>query len=170
MQRLVLLLCLLPLSIFATAPVLVEQTWSASKNNSITPNVAYYAIIVNQQNQMPKLKPGAIGRLFLKQFQLKGPNGKNLIPVNNTAGHNMSAFAQGVLNWSGAQLNSYWSRQIFSGGQTPLLSFSSNGKVIAYVSKHINAISYIPVEALYMPVRYPKGTVRVMALFRITMH
>lgn len=144
--------------------------WPVNQQHALSSKTIYYAIIVNPQNQIARLTPNAIGRLFLKQTQILGSNGNALVPVNNNSGKNMSAFAEGVLNWSGAQLNSYWSRQIFSGGQTPPLSLNSNGKIIAYVSKHTNAISYIPVRSLYTPVKYPKGIVRIMAIFRIQTH
>jgi hypothetical protein len=58
------------------------------------------------------------------------------------------SFFQKVTRKNQRQLNSHWSRMIFSGRAIPLQSVGSDEDVIAWVAMHADAIGYIDAESL----------------------
>ena len=63
-----------------------------------------------------------------------------------------------MLNKSGSQLKSYWSKLVFTGKGTPPKVVANDAEVISLISANPNLIGYIDAAAV-------TGTVKVIAKF-----
>lgn len=106
-----------------------------------------FVVIVHPDNDVTGLTRGEISNVFLKET-MQWSDGSVVEPVD-LAGDSVvrEAFSLEIHNRSGANVRSYWQREIFSGGQVPPLEIEGEDQVIEYVSQRPNAIGYVSASA-----------------------
>ncbi|WKE67024.1 phosphate ABC transporter substrate-binding protein [Gallaecimonas kandeliae] len=111
--------------------------------------MADIAVIVNPgQSQVPSDE--MISRLFLGKQ-------KGLVPFNLAEGQGArDEFNSKLLGKNSAQLKAYWSKLIFTGGGTPPAELADTAAMKAKVATDVNAIGYIPADAVDASVKVIK--------------
>jgi ABC-type phosphate transport system substrate-binding protein len=118
---------------------------------------AEIAVVVHPSNASA-LDSSAISRIFLGKLK-SFDDGGQAVPINQES--SMPAtdeFNSKVLNKSGSQLKSYWSKLVFTGKGTPPKVVANDAEVISLISANPNLIGYIDATAV-------TGTVKVIAKF-----
>jgi ABC-type phosphate transport system substrate-binding protein len=118
---------------------------------------AEIAVVVHPSNASA-LDSSAISRIFLGKLK-SFDGGGQAVPINQES--SMPAtdeFNSKVLNKSGSQLKSYWSKLVFTGKGTPPKVVANDAEVISLISANPNLIGYIDATAV-------TGTVKVIAKF-----
>ncbi|WP_299265798.1 phosphate ABC transporter substrate-binding protein [uncultured Psychrosphaera sp.] len=118
---------------------------------------AEIAVVVHPSNASA-LDSSAISRIFLGKLK-SFDGGGQAVPINQES--SMAAtdeFNSKVLNKSGSQLKSYWSKLVFTGKGTPPKVVANDAEVISLISANPNLIGYIDATAV-------TGTVKVIAKF-----
>ncbi len=107
-------------------------------------SVADIAIIINKDNDIATMDTQEIRSFYLGK-RAKFSNGDAVTPLDQDAGSDIQTlFSQKVLRKSPSSLNSYWSRQMFSGKGTPPTQIKGgDNAVIDAVINNKKAIAYI---------------------------
>ncbi|TNC83587.1 MAG: phosphate ABC transporter substrate-binding protein [Alcanivorax sp.] len=106
------------------------------------------AIIVNNTNDIQEISVEDVASIFLgKSRQL--PDGTKVVPLDQLEGSGLKQeFYAKVVRKTLPQLNSYWSRLIFTGRGQPPFAVSGNSEVLEFVASNPNMIGYVDVRAL----------------------
>ncbi|GHB77656.1 hypothetical protein GCM10008107_29050 [Psychrosphaera saromensis] len=118
---------------------------------------AEIAVVVHPSNASA-LDSSSISRIFLGKLK-SFDGGGQAVPINQES--SMPAtdeFNSKVLNKSGSQLKSYWSKLVFTGKGTPPKVVANDAEVISLISANPNLIGYIDASAV-------TGNVKVIAKF-----
>lgn len=106
------------------------------------------AIIVNASNQSADITAEEVASIFLGKSR-NLPDGTKVIPIDQIEGElPRTEFYNKVVQKSQTQLNSYWSRLIFSGKGQPPFAVSSDTEVLEFIASNPNMIGYVDVSAL----------------------
>ncbi len=109
----------------------------------MTTAIADIAVIVNTSSSVSSLTLDEVKKLFLGKKK-KFPGGGKASPVEQVEGSTIrNTFNAKVLSKSGKQLQSYWSKIIFSGKGTPPDSVANDMAVKSWVITNRNGIGYI---------------------------
>ncbi|MEE2733459.1 MAG: phosphate ABC transporter substrate-binding protein [Pseudomonadota bacterium] len=106
------------------------------------------AIIVNHSNDVREISVEDVASIFLgKTRQL--PDGTKVIPLDQLEREGLKEeFYLKVVKKSLPQLNSYWSRLIFTGRGQPPFAVSGDDEVLEFVASNPNMIGYVDVRSL----------------------
>lgn len=106
------------------------------------------AIIVNNSNDIQQVSEDDVAKIFLgKTRQL--PDGTKVIPLDQLEREGLKEeFYSKVVKKSLPQLNSYWSRLIFTGRGQPPFAVSGDSEVLEFISANPNMIGYVDVKSL----------------------
>ncbi|MGB1061094.1 MAG: hypothetical protein ACPGZU_13240, partial [Ketobacter sp.] len=106
------------------------------------------AIIVNNTNDIQEISVEDVASIFLgKSRQL--PDGTKVVPLDQLEGSGLKQeFYAKVVRKTLPQLNSYWSRLIFTGRGQPPFAVSGNSEVLEFIASNPNMIGYVDVRAL----------------------
>ena len=106
------------------------------------------AIIVNNANDIQSVSVDEVARIFLgKSREL--PDGTKVIPLDQLESVGLKEeFYSKVVKKSLPQLNSYWSRLIFTGRGQPPFAVSGDSEVLEFISANPNMIGYVDVKSL----------------------
>ncbi|RLT93038.1 MAG: phosphate ABC transporter substrate-binding protein [Ketobacter sp.] len=106
------------------------------------------AIIVNNANDVREISVEDVASIFLgKTRQL--PDGTKVIPLDQLEREGLKEeFYLKVVKKSLPQLNSYWSRLIFTGRGQPPFAVSGDNEVLEFVASNPNMIGYVDVRSL----------------------
>lgn len=106
------------------------------------------AIIVSAENQVNAITVDEVANIFLGKSR-NLPDGTRAIPIDQFEGESpRTEFYRKVVQKNQAQLNSYWSRLIFSGKGQPPFAVTSDSEVLEFVSANPNMIGYVNLSAL----------------------
>jgi len=118
---------------------------------------AEIAVVVHPSNASA-IDSSAISRIFLGKLK-SFDGGGQAVPINQESSTSATdEFNSKVLNKSGSQLKSYWSKLVFTGKGTPPKVVANDAEVISLISANPNLIGYIDAAAV-------TGTVKVIAKF-----
>ena len=128
----------------------------ATISASIIANTVYADIVViaNISNSINELSAKEVRMIYLgKRSEL--PNGKTVTAYDQKDdAESRSFFTKEVLRKSISSLNSYWSRQMFSGKATPPKQIDGSAQsIINAVKNNPNAIAYIDAKYLTSDVK-----------------
>lgn len=133
--------------IFASAVLLAITTTSVN---------AEVAVIVSRDNQIAKLDSDIIARIFQGKVS-SFPNDEEAIAVDLKKGSDVrDEFGETFLGKTPSQLNTYWSRLIFTGRAKPNQEVDSATEMKKIIAKNPNMIGYIDAKDV-------DNTVRVIA-------
>lgn len=106
------------------------------------------AIVVNNTNDIQEISVEDVASIFLgKSRQL--PDGTKVVPLDQLEGSGLKQeFYAKVVRKTLPQLNSYWSRLIFTGRGQPPFAVSGNSEVLEFIASNPNMIGYVDVRAL----------------------
>jgi len=106
------------------------------------------AIIVNSTNDIQEISVEDVASIFLgKSRQL--PDGTKVVPLDQLEAEGLKQeFYAKVVRKTLSQLNSYWSRLIFTGRGQPPFAVSGDSEVLEFVAANPNMIGYVDVRAL----------------------
>ena len=77
------------------------------------------------------------------------PDGTKVVPLDQLEGSGLKQeFYAKVVRKTLPQLNSYWSRLIFTGRGQPPFAVSGNSEVLEFIASNPNMIGYVDVRAL----------------------
>ncbi|MCP4392683.1 MAG: phosphate ABC transporter substrate-binding protein [Alphaproteobacteria bacterium] len=99
------------------------------------------AIVVHPSNDSILVK-SQLRKIYLGKSQTY-PNGAHVIPLDNSSKGLYDYFLANVLRKNESNLNSYWSRMIFSGKGKPPKQVDGSADVLEIVSKNKSAIGYV---------------------------
>ena len=120
---------------------------------------AEVAVIVHPDNQSDFGKRD-IKRIFLGKLK-SFSSGEQAIPLSlDEDGEVTERFNKEVMKKSSSQLNSYWSKMIFTGKGAPPKVISSNEEMVNLISKNPNLIGYVDASSAK-----DNTAVRVVATF-----
>lgn len=106
------------------------------------------AIIVNASNQADAISVEQVASIFLGKTRSL-PDGTKVIPIDQFEGEKPRAeFYSKVVQKSQAQLNSYWSRLIFTGKGQPPFAVTGDTEVLEFIASNPNMIGYVDVVTL----------------------
>ena len=101
------------------------------------------AIIVNASNPSGEITVEQAANIFLGKSR-RLPDGTKVIPIDQLEGEGPRAeFYDKVVQKSQSQLNSYWSRQIFTGKGQPPFAVTSDSEVLEFIAPNPNMIGYV---------------------------
>ena len=108
---------------------------------------AEIAIIVNQDADISRATQSDVAQLFLgKRNEIDGEVAR---PIDQEEGSaTRTEFYQKVIGKSGAQLNAYWSRLIFTGKGMPPDKVLDDAEVIEMVSDESDLVGYVNPSAV----------------------
>lgn len=117
-------------------------------------------IIINSQNSLETISEDDVAKIFLgKTKQL--PDGTKVVPLDQDSNTEVRyEFYDKVVKKSVSQLNSYWSRLIFTGKGQPPFAVSGDSEVLEFISSNPNMIGYVDASAL--PEAMDKINVKVL--------
>lgn len=109
---------------------------------------AELAVIVNIDNPTDSVTFEELVNVFLgKSRQLAG--GTKVVPLDQVEGESARIeFYDKVIRKSPSQLNSYWSRLIFSGKGRPPFAVTDDQEVMEFVSSNPSMIGYVDMTAV----------------------
>lgn len=118
---------------------------------------AEIAIIANKSSKLTTTKIADIERVYLGKR--KSLTGVSVTPLNqDKVGEMAKSFNKIVLNKTSKQVQSYWSKLIFTGKGTPPEEFLNDAEVINAVKEDPNAIGYIDAKSV-------DGSIKVLLKF-----
>lgn len=110
-------------------------------------------VIVNPSNNLKPLTHKEAVDLFMGRTRLF-PNGDYVLACDLPRDHLVrAAFYQSLTGMTQAQLNSYWSRLMFTGQVMPPQTLSTEATVIDMVKRNPGAIGYVGVDPIDKGVR-----------------
>lgn len=106
------------------------------------------AIIVNANNPSGEITIEQAASIFLGKSR-RLPDGTKVIPIDQLEGEKPRAeFYDKVVQKSPSQLNSYWSRQIFTGKGQPPFAVTGDSEVLEFIASNPNMIGYVDLGAV----------------------
>jgi len=109
---------------------------------------AELAIIVNSANSVDVISVEEVASIFLGKSH-KLADGTRVVPLDQMESVvTKEEFYSKVVKKSLSQLNSYWSRLIFTGRGQPPVAVSNNSEVLELISSNPNMIGYVDVASL----------------------
>lgn len=106
------------------------------------------AIIVNSNNQVGEISLEQVASIFLGKSR-RLPDGTKVIPIDQLEGERPRAeFYDKVVQKSQTQLNSYWSRQIFTGKGQPPFAVTGDTEVLEFIASNPNMIGYVDLSTV----------------------
>lgn len=110
--------------------------------------MADLAIVVNPASPVTEITADEIADLFLAKAT-RTAEGVRVIPVDQSeGGASRKQFYERVVKKSPSQLNSYWSRLIFTGKGRPPFAVADDAEVIEFVATNPSMIGYVSTEAV----------------------
>jgi ABC-type phosphate transport system substrate-binding protein len=101
------------------------------------------AIIVNANNQVSEITAEQVASIFLGKSR-RLPDGTKVIPIDQFEGEKPRAeFYSKIVQKSQSQLNSYWSRLIFTGKGQPPFAVTGDSEVLEFIASNPNMIGYV---------------------------
>lgn len=109
--------------------------------------VCELAVIVNENNSIDEITKEQVTNIYLgRSYHL--PDGKKVIPLDQAEGKMArERFYSEIVGKDQFQINSYWSRQVFSGKGRPPFSVNSNKEMMEFISTNPNMIGYVNVKS-----------------------
>jgi ABC-type phosphate transport system substrate-binding protein len=108
---------------------------------------AGFIVVVNASNSVPSLTVGELSQLLLKRTT-QWRAGAAVVPVDLPVGVDVrERFSRTVHGRSAASVDTYWTKQIFSGAGVPPLTLASEREVLAFVRQNVGAIGYVSADA-----------------------
>lgn len=104
---------------------------------------AEVVVIVNAGNDTSTMKKSQLSRIFMGKATAFENGGKAVAINQITASSSRAGFDSGLLGKTTAQINAYWSKQMFSGGGTPPEELNGDLAVLQYVSANPESIGYV---------------------------
>jgi ABC-type phosphate transport system substrate-binding protein len=102
-----------------------------------------FKVIVYAANSTGALTTDELSQLFLKRMT-QWRTGGAVVPVDLSVGSPVrEAFSKKVHGRSAAAVETFWTKQIFSGAGVPPLTLSSEREVVNYVRQNAGAIGYV---------------------------
>lgn len=115
---------------------------------SATAETEGLVVIVNSHNKIDTISADEVSAIFLGKSQ-RLPNGTKVIPLDQAGeGVARQVFYDKVVQKSVSQLNSYWSRLIFTGRGQPPFSVSGDAEVLEFISSNPNMIGYVEMASM----------------------
>ena len=106
------------------------------------------AIIVNSNNQVAEITAEQVASIFLGKTR-RLPDGTKVIPIDQFEGEKPRAeFYNKVVQKSQSQLNSYWSRLIFTGKGQPPFAVTGDSEVLEFIASNPNMIGYVDLATI----------------------
>ena len=106
------------------------------------------AIIVNANNDASEITAEEVASIFLGKTR-RLPDGTKVIPIDQHEGEKpRSEFYQKVVQKSQSQLNSYWSRLIFTGKGQPPFAVTGDSEVLEFIASNPNMIGYVDLKTV----------------------
>lgn len=106
------------------------------------------AIIVNPNSPVAELSVDEVADLFLSKAT-RTAEGFKVIPIDQSeGGAARREFYERVVKKSPAQLNSYWSRLIFTGKGRPPFAVTDDAEVLEFVATNPSMLGYVAVESV----------------------
>lgn len=105
-------------------------------------------VVVNKANTQTTMSSSDLKRIFLGK-KTAYSDGSAAVAVYQTANSGVrTTFDQNFLGKNPAQMNSYWSKKMFSGEGVPPKELSSDLAVLEFVSSNPGAIGYLDESAV----------------------
>ncbi|MGB3621281.1 phosphate ABC transporter substrate-binding protein [Ketobacter sp. MCCC 1A13808] len=105
-------------------------------------------IIVNSNNGVESISSNEVADIFLGKSQ-RLPDGTKVVPLDQDGdGDVRQQFYDKVVRKSVSQLNSYWSRLIFTGRGQPPFAVTGDSEVLEFIASNPNMIGYVELAAL----------------------
>lgn len=102
-----------------------------------------FKLIVNRGVHATEISRAEARQLWMKNTS-RLPDGTEAVPVDQSPGSAVrEVFSKEVLGRSTTAMESFWSRQIFSGRQVPPERVKSDAEVIAYVASVPGGLGYV---------------------------
>jgi ABC-type phosphate transport system substrate-binding protein len=106
-----------------------------------------FKVIVNASNPLVSLTTDELSQLFLKRAT-QWRAGGSVVPVDlPVAADVRDLFSRKVHGRPAVAIDSFWTKQIFSGAAVPPLTLPSEREVVAYVRQNAGAIAYVSADA-----------------------
>ena len=102
-----------------------------------------YKVVVNAGQATQSLTRAQAAALFLKRTTAWEQGGGVVQPVMLSGGPVRDQFCSEVLGKSSAAINTYWTRLVFAGRETPPVEKGSDDEVLAYVRATPGAIGFV---------------------------
>ncbi len=103
---------------------------------------AGFVIVANSDSGLNEMSVAELKKVYLKKIPTL-PNGKSATVVGLTKGNARDEFLKTVLRKSESNLNSYWSRLMFSGRADSPRLFKTNSEVLDYIRSTPGAIGFV---------------------------
>lgn len=108
-----------------------------------SPALADLVVVAHPKSGVERLNRSQVINIFLGRFR-QLPGGAAAQPIDLPAEHGeRTAFYRQLVNKEPAEIASYWSRLVFSGGMQPPRSASGPDNVLALVAVTPGALGYI---------------------------
>ena len=104
-------------------------------------------VIVSKNSNLNSISKKELSKIFLSKTK-KLPNGNKSFLIEIDDIQIRTKFYQEICNKNTNQLRKYWTKMIFTGRGQPPKKIKSINKIIEYVNKNKNAMSYIPLKYL----------------------
>lgn len=128
------------LSVFFVSAMFVLQP-AVAENTSLV-------VIVNSHNEIDSISADQVSDIFLGKSQ-RLPNGTKVIPLDQEGdGAARLEFYDKVVQKPVSQLNSYWSRLIFTGRGQPPFAVNGDTEVLEFISSNPNMIGYVELSSI----------------------
>ena len=122
---------------------LAVLTMSVVLSLTVKVMAAEVVVVVSASNGNTELDEKQVYNIFMGKSK-SFPDGGKALPVDHNKGSSLrDIFREEVLHKSSSQLNTYWSRLIFTGKGTPPQELGNSAEVKALVSANPNIIGYI---------------------------
>ncbi len=106
------------------------------------------AIIVNANNKVSEITAEQVANIFLGKSR-RLPDGTKVVPLDQFEGEKPRAeFYSKVVQKSQSQLNSYWSRLIFTGKGQPPFAVTGDSEVLEFITANPNMIGYVDLATI----------------------
>lgn len=106
------------------------------------------AIIVSADNRVSEITAEEVASIFLGKTR-RLPDGTKVIPIDQFEGEKpRDEFYSKVVQKSPSQLNSYWSRLIFTGKGQPPFAVTGDSEVLEFIASNPNMIGYVDLNTL----------------------
>lgn len=106
------------------------------------------AIIVNASNQVSEISAEQVASIFLGKAR-RLPDGTKVIPIDQLEGEKpRDEFYSKIVQKSQSQLNSYWSRLIFTGKGQPPFAVTGDSEVLEFIASNPNMIGYVDLKTI----------------------
>ncbi|MBO1256978.1 hypothetical protein J3L16_14885 [Alteromonas sp. 5E99-2] len=101
-------------------------------------------VVVNKQNDTSELSKKELIDIYMGRYQ-SFPNGSSAQPIDYPTGSDVKIqFYDGLIGQTETQINSYWSRLIFSGTAAPPLKAKNESDVFSLITNDKRSLAYLP--------------------------